>query len=302
MCPRSSRPSTVRNRPKACAARSIRLGEASGNRDFKKAMIVFWLGDGKTTIRKSAKSARMVSLSRLQGFWSRSGSPVQMQRNESGIGTFRIFTVERNQVERSFDPAMHHAVLAIDCHSTPKRSVRGMHANLKCIAIFIEVFRRLQIDLTVLAFSDQIIKDDASGHETMVHLRSVLKSAREPFDGRFYNRLTSVLARPLNLPGATRCCFHPLLFRSSLEALSDAEKQSEYTKHRLLMVANRNMPRGHRFNRSHFLSRAADAIDRMIDHNEHKLTGHYETACCIIPTSLKRNAKPGGETFKMMTI
>lgn len=218
-----------------------------------------------------------------------------------GSGVFpRIFQVRQNQASRHFDPTQHFAVIAFDTNIFEPGSINDPAFNRKWLATVIEVYRQLEIDFSVVAFSDHIVELPDGKGMVMAHMPAVLKRVDEDADGKFLNRFWSVSDAPPGIPGGIRCCFHALQLRSVLEVIREQSRTQDYSHVSLMLIAPRGMPQRGCFHEPHFLSRTANTMDDLFRDFARANEADIESLC-IIPEDLKDYARRGGYTASMYT-
>lgn len=210
----------------------------------------------------------------------------------------RIFQVRQDQSSRHFDATRHFAVIAFDTNIFTPGSLIDPAFNRKWLGTLIEVYRQLEINFSVIAFSDHIVGLPDGKGSVMAHMPAVLKRVDEDADGKFFNRLWSVIDSPPGFPGGKRCCFHALQLRSVLEVMREQTRKQDYSHVAPLLIAHRGMPHQGCYQEPYFLSRTANTMDDLFTGFERDTEVDIESFC-MIPKDLKDHAKNGGFTASL---
>lgn len=192
-------------------------------------------------------------------------------------------------------PGSHHVVIAFDTHTLAANAPHDRYLTWRWLAVLFEVYR--EFDMSVIAFSDQIVQLPISGKDVMLHLPTVLKTADEPLEQDVICRFMSLVESPPQIPSGTPCVFHPLQFRSALDVFTQAANRRSYSQESLLLTAREGMPAG--FARRDVLTRTANAIDSLIESFEEQAQSDFTYPCCVVPEEIRKNAVSGGPTASM---
>jgi hypothetical protein len=227
----------------------------------------------------------------------------------------RLFRERRPTIQPVFDPAEHLAVLAFDINDLRGQETwfsddprEAIHRFLACLITF---FQRLEIDLVVIGFADQLfrlpspvtlppslgqaeqVEGDGTNHYICLHFQIVLKQFDEPCDEAFWNRLVRLMIDPPRFSGE-RTCFHPLSLRDISESFDQIAWEQDHSYRSMVWWARRGMNREFpQFHDPDFLMRVADHVDREVLNIERRLSGILDTVASYLPQELKEHGRPG---------
>ncbi|MCA9071537.1 MAG: hypothetical protein KDA84_21570, partial [Planctomycetaceae bacterium] len=122
---------------------------------------------------------------------------------------------------------------------------------------------------------------------------AIPKDVDDAFDGSFFNRLSSIVDVPPRLPNAEPVSFLPLCLRT-VSNMFDERTAPHHTSRTLITASKRGMPNEPPFDTDEFLSRTANAADRLLEDMASGTVGRFNCDAGFITDSLRENASPGG--------
>ncbi len=206
-----------------------------------------------------------------------------------------LFRQRGSVVEPVFDPREHLVVIAFDVNDLRAGQLweddhrRAVHRLLACMIV---TYQRLEVDLAVIGFADQVLTLP-DGRRVCLHLTATLKRPEDDFDAAFWHRVGHLLNRPPRFPGEA-CCFHPLALQDITRVFDQALREQDHSYRAVIWWARRGMPRSlPEYRTTDFLMRTADQVDRQMQDLERRLTGTLDTLASYLPRELREHGRPG---------
>lgn len=215
----------------------------------------------------------------------------------------RIFRQRLADMERMFDPRQHHVMQVVDVHSLHGGSLRSPAYNPDTLALLANVFRELGVDMTILAFADQVVTlPDAT--RVYVHSPISIKRIDQNWDHACLNRLAYLVLGRLRRVHGQGCAFPPLQFQTALQEFNLAEETAQHSYRSILYVQTRTLQQiAQHYNRPEFFATTARRIDELLEQlHARSSDARLDTEMSTIDEQLNLNAAPGGHVANMSTL